>query len=173
MRGLRLACALGLSAALAGCASSGDADLYREVATNLVTLQQGTTSELRDMRGTGPFREYDVPPAEMVEVLEKAFERADGRGAPPYVHVYVSRRYGEVLAKEFEGARDTYADPFLSAAIAIVHEVREDEGRCRVETHHLRRGPFHGGSVAWGRDLPGWIEEALAARDARTLKPIP
>ncbi len=155
------------------CGDTGTAAQVRELAENVVTLQTGTTSELRDQRGTGPCRGYDVGPDEMVEVLEDAMKRADGKGEPPYVKTFASKRYREVVAKEFEKRRATYKDTFLTAAIAIVHPVAGDPSRCRVEMHDTRRGPFHGGSVKWGRDLPGWIDAELAERAAGTIKPIP
>ena len=145
----------------------------KEVAVNVVTLQTGTTSELRDRRGTGPFREYDVPPDEMVDVLEGAMRRARGDGEPPWVKAFASKRYGEVVAKEFEEASASYKDPFRTAAIAIVHPIPDAPKRCKIETHHTRRGPFHGGSVQWQAGLPGWIDAELAERAAGKVKPIP
>ena len=158
---------------VAGCGETGTAKQVREIAVNVVTLQTGTTSELRDRRGTGPFHEYAVAPDGMVQVLEDAMRRAAGDGKPPWVEVYASKRYGEVVAKEFDEPSASYEDPFRTAAIAIVHPVPEDPGRCRVEMHDVRRGPFHGGSVRWREGLPGWIEAELADRANGRLKPIP
>jgi hypothetical protein len=163
----------------AGCGETGTAQQVREIAVNVVTLQTGTTSELRDRRGTGPFRDYAVAPDEMVQVLEDAMRRAAGDGKPPWVEVYASKRYREVVAKEFEEPSASYKDPFRTAAIAIVHPVPEDPQRCRVEMHDVRRGPFHGGAVRWREGLPGWIEAELADRAGRAgraagrLKRIP
>jgi len=158
---------------LAACSSGKQAEQVKEIAVNVVTLQSGTTSELRDRRDTGPFVEYDVPPDEMLDVLEGAMLRAGGADGPPWVKAYPSRRYGEVVGKEFEKRTATYKDTFRTAAIAIVHPDPEDPARCRVETHHTRRGPFHGGSVRWQAGLPGWIDEELAERAAKKVKPIP
>ena len=163
----------GLVLLLGGCGETGTATQAREIAENVLTLQTGTTSELRDRRGTGPFREYEVAPDEMVEVLEGAMKRAGGRGEPPWVKVYASKHYREVVAKEFEKHSATYKDTFRTAAIAIVHPVAGDASRSRVEMHHTRRGPFHGGSVRWQAGLPGWIDAELAERAAGKLKPIP
>ena len=159
--------------ALAACGDTGTAKQALEIAENVVTFQTGTTSELRDRRGTGPFREYDVPPDEMLEVLEAAMRRAAGDREAPWVKVYPSKRYGEVVAKEFAERKSSYKDPFRTAAIAIVHPIRDEPARSRVEMHHVRRGPFHGGSVRWQAGLPGWIDAELAARAARQVKPIP
>lgn len=158
---------------LGGCGETGTAKQVREIAENVVTLQTGTTSELRDRRGQGPFRDFDVAPDEMVEVLEAAMKRAGGGGEAPWVKVYASRRYREIVAKEFEKPSATYKDPFRTAAIAIVHPVPGDASRCRVEMHHTRRGPFHGGSVRWQAGLPGWIDAELVERREGGLKPIP
>lgn len=155
------------------CSSTDTAKQAREIAVNVVTLQTGTTSELRDLRGTGPFGDYEVPPDEMVALLERAMKRARGADGPPWVKVYPSMRYREVVAKEFEKRTASYEDPFRTAAIAIVHAVPDDPARSRVELHHTRRGPFHGGSVRWQADLPGWIDAELAERAAAKVKPIP
>jgi hypothetical protein len=158
------------------CAGTGAGSEIGEAALNVVTLQQGTTSSLRDMRGRGPFTTYDRSPAAMLEVITEAMEDTAGRRGPPYVEVYASSRYGEVVAKEFEKDKSSYGTVFRSAAIAIIHPVSGDPGRCRVEMHAIQRGPFHGGSVAWMRDLPGLIDAVLErerARDAGGVKPIP
>ena len=163
----------GLTLLFGGCGDTGTAKQVREIAESVVTLQTGTTSELRDRRGSGPFREFDVAPDEMVEVLEAAMKRAGGEDGPPWVKVYASRRYREVVAKEFEERSSTYKDTFRTAAIAIVHPVAGDASRSRVEMHHTRRGPFHGGSVRLQAGLPGWIDAELAERAAGGLKAIP
>jgi hypothetical protein len=93
-------------------------------------------------------------------------ERASGLlEQPPYVEVFVSKRYGEVIAKESEKPEAGYGAPFRSAAIAIVHPSPRGFAWCRVEWHAIQRGPFHRGSVDWMRNLPGWIESARAAYD--------
>lgn len=149
---LALSLALVLSTG-AGCTTNDTHEMVGEIAVNVLTLQTGTTSELRDLRGTGPFTTYDVPPEEMLEVLTAAMRRAAGPDGPPYVEVYPSRRYGEVVAKEFAEPGQGYEDAFRSAAIAIVHALADRPGASRVEIHAVQRGPFHHGQVAWMKDL--------------------
>lgn len=172
---LRLLLAAVLALGLAACAGTDPKTTkqIKEVAVNVVTLQTGTTSELRDRRGSGPFREYDVPPDEMVDVLEGAMKRARGDGEPPWVKVFPSKNYREVVAKEFEKPSASYKDTFNTAAIAIVHAIPGAPKRCKVEMHHTRRGPFHGGTVNWQAGLPGWIDAELAELAAGKVKPIP
>ena len=79
----------------------------------------------------------------------------------------------EVVAKEFEKSTASYKDTFRTAAIGIVHPIRDEPSRCRVELHHTRRGPFHGGSVRWEADLQGWLDAEFAERAQGRLKPIP
>ena len=153
--------------AVAGC--PGCSPTAREVLGNVVTLQQGTISDLRDRRGTGPFRCYPVSPDEMVDVLEVAARRAsqDGEARAPVVRVWKSSVRREVIAKERAcgdvGAKD-YRAPFRSAWVGIVHERLGDPTSCEVEWHATHRGPLHQGEVNWLRDMPGWVRDALRAR---------
>ncbi len=166
-----------LAAALLGCGlllgcsgTDRSSETIQTTAENVLTLQSGTVSELKERRGSGPFTTYDLSPGAMLEVLERALGRAGSEDEPPYVTVYVSERYGEVLAKEFGEPHKSYADPFRSAALAIVHPLRGEEERCRVEVHQVQRGPFHRGRVRWAA-VPGWIDEAIA--DLTRIRPIP
>jgi hypothetical protein len=99
----------------------------------------------------------------MIDVLEAAMARADGGREGPFVEVYVSRRYGEVIAKEFAEPGGAYGDYFRTAALAIVHADPACADRSLVELHTTTRGPFHTGRVEWRRDLQSWIDAALKA----------
>jgi hypothetical protein len=154
---------LAAAAALCACVS----DTVRETAVNVVTLQQGNVSELRRMRGRGPFLHYAVAPDTMLEVVEAAARRARGKGGLPVSAVFASTRSMEVIAKERRPADaddDGYGEPWLSAMVATVHPVEGEPGASRVEIHAVHRGPFHRGVVAWEASMPGWIAEELAAR---------
>jgi hypothetical protein len=157
-----------LPLALGACADP----LVGEAAGNVLTLQTGTMTELRGRRGQGPFRAYDVPPREMVEVLGEAVRKARGLGGEPVTAIWVKPRRGEVYAKERTAdlaADDFYDGPFRTAMIAFVHPVPGRPDASRVEIHAITRGPFHGGAVQWERDMPGWIDEALSER----IDPLP
>jgi hypothetical protein len=155
----------------AGCVS----DEVREIAKNVVTLQRGSVSELARRRGRGPFREYDLPPEAMLEVVEDALGRARGLGGLPLAAIFPNPVRREVVAKERTPDRahdDAYAPAFRSAVLVGVDPLPGRPGRSRVEIHATHRGPFHRGAVAWERDLPRWIDETLAERGPR-LAPIP
>lgn len=164
-----------LALPLAGCLS----DDALKTAETVLTLQSGTMSELRNMRGQGPFRTYDVAPDVMLGVVEEAARMARIRGDEPVRAIFVSERKGEVVAKEREGEAakdDGYEAAFRTAMYAVVHEVPDQPGRSRVEIHEMTRGPFHTGVVRWVRDMPGWIDAVLAERaraEAEPVKPIP
>ena len=160
----RAALGLALTACLGAC-SARTAETVGETAETVLTLQSGTISELRDRRGTGPFTVYDVSPDDMLDVLEKA--RGAGGKAVQAVFVYANAR--EVIAKEraADEADDTaYEGAFRTAMLAAVLPQPGEPGRCRVEIHALDRGPFHKGVVRWTRDMPTWIAEVLAEREA-------
>ncbi len=160
---------------LVGCVS----DEVMESAETVLTLQSGTMSELREKRGTGPFRTYDLPPATMLGVVEEAARRAVDEAGEPVRAVFVSERKGEVVAKERGGEHaedDGYEAPFRTAMLAVVHRVRGRSDASRVEIHMIQRGPFHRGVVNWTRDMPTWIDQVLAerkAQEAAPLAPIP
>jgi hypothetical protein len=153
--------ALLLALGLVSCTSSKE---VKEIAENVLTLQSGTIRELRSRTGQGPYTTYDVPPEQMLAVLDVAARKAVGCDGSPVVAVFVSPRYGEVIAKEREPAKaadDGYTDPFRTAMIAVVRPVPGDPSKSLVEIQEIRRGPFHGGCVAWRRDMPGWIAQTL------------
>lgn len=163
-------CLLGLL--LAACASDDTTDEIKEVAENVVTLQSGTITELRELRGQGPFRRYEQPPDVMLEVVEEAIGHARGMGGHPVAGVYVSKRRGEVIAKEREPDKahlEKYGLPFRSAVFVVVHPVQGEPNVSKVEMHSTHRGPFHKGHVAWQRDLPVWIADVLRQRRGEIL----
>lgn len=155
----------------AGLCSACLSDSSREVLGNVATLQTGTIWKLRNQRGRGPFRVHPVPPDEMLDVVVAAVGRARDVNGAPLAAVFPSVLRGEVVAKERgpgEEGDDSYSSPFRSAVYVVVHPVRGDPSSSRVEFHTMQRGPFHQGVVNWRRDLPRWIEEAVAARGSAT-----
>ncbi|MDJ0972896.1 MAG: hypothetical protein QNJ98_00375 [Planctomycetota bacterium] len=162
---MRVCLALLVLAALGGC-SNIDEDV-RETAVNVLTLQSGTISELKDLRNTGPFTTYDLPPDELLSVVEDAARKARGEGDHPVRAIFVSERRGEVVAKERgaeDAADDGYEKPFRSAMVATVHPILGEPTKSRLEIHAMQRGPFHKGRVQWERDMPGWIDAVIAER---------
>jgi hypothetical protein len=160
---VRTALLLGAAAALlAGCGSAGKAKEVKEVAVNVLTLQWGDVGELRERRGSGPFRDYDVPPSEALAAAEAALRSK-------VVAVFPNPRALEVVAKERkpELADETdYAPPWVSAVVVIVHPVADDPGRSRVEVHATQRGTFHFGVIDWEREIPPLIDRLVAERKA-------
>jgi len=166
-----------LALCLAGC--SGVSDQVKDSAEHVLTLRQGTMTDLRRRVGTGPYRVYEVAPDEMLGVLEDAARKARGKGGRPVSAVFVSEFRREIVAKERapdEADDDGYSKPFLSAMLANVWAVDGRADASRVEIHAIRSGPFHKGAVAWERDMPRWIDEVLQARRAvadAPLAPLP
>ena len=160
---------------LAGC--SGLDDNTRQAVENVATFQRGTITDLKAKRGAGPFEVYDVPPDEMLLILRDAAAKARGLGDMPVRAIFVSELRSEVIAKEREPEQaldDAYDGPFRSAMVATVHKVIGDPDQSKVEIHATHRGPFHRGAVEWARDMPRWIDEVIAERDAPSkLKSIP
>ena len=162
---------------LGGC--SGLDDNVKDSAETVLTLRSGTMSDLRQRVGQGPFRTYEIPPDEMLEILEEAVGEARGRGDRPIRAVFVSENRRQVVAKEREGEHrddDGYSKPFVTAMVATVYPIRERPEASRVEIHAIRSGPFHGGRVRWERDMPTWIDRAIQKRRsaaAAPLAPIP
>lgn len=149
---------------LGGCAG-GISDRALDSAVTVATLRDGTMSALRERRGQGPFQRYDVAPDVLLDAVARAAAQARGRGNRPVKAIFTSRRRGEVVAKErsAEDADSTgYAKPFLSAMLAIVHEIPGEPQAARLEIHETSSGPFHLGAVRWRADMPGWIAAELA-----------
>ena len=172
---MRVAPALAALLALApcACASSGSGsstggDAVGEIAKNVLTLEMGTVQEARTRRGTGPFRDYAVPPREMLTIVEKVL-------LSKVVAVFPNRRTGEVIAKERSGkdaADDWYSPTWDSAVVVIVHPVAQDPGRSRVEVHAVAKGVFHGGKIDWEREVPPLLDAAVARKGAPPLTPL-
>ena len=160
-------------------ACSGIDEQVRDSAETVLTLRSGTLTDLRRQTGSGPYTRYELPPEEMLDVVAEAARKARGKGDRPVSAIFVSEFRREVVAKERppdEADDDGYAAPFLSAMLVNVWPVRGAADVSRVEIHAIRSGPFHKGSVAWVRDMPGWIEEVLEKRRsvaAAPLQPIP
>ena len=134
----------------------------RETATNVLTLQGGSVSALRDRRGEGPFHAYPVPPAEMLGLVEAVLKTK-------VVAVFTEPRRLEVVAKERDAAHatdDWYGEPWRSAAIVFVHPVPGDASSSKLEIHAMDRGPFHKGRIAWESELPSLFADAVARRAA-------
>ena len=156
--GQKICAAVALAAAASGCGSMSPDT--KETITNVLTLQHGAVSNVRELRGRGPFRDYAVPPAEMLDLVTRVLkERVPA--------VFANPRALEVVAKERRGKGaddDWYSPAWVSAVVVIVHPVDEDPSRSRVEVHATQRGPFHRGRIAWERDVPPALDAAVAAR---------
>lgn len=149
--------------ALGGCATELDDDT-KEAIENVVTLQQGTISDLKAKRGQGPFRTYNVSPVRLLAAVETAARGMKGLGGLPVTAVFVSERRMEVVAKERapeDQWDDSYSAPWRSAMVATVHRIPGEPERARLEIHDGHRGPFHQGRIQWRRDLPPLIRESL------------
>jgi len=160
-----LACSALCAAALALGACSKD---VRESAATVLTLQRGSMTALRDTRGTGPFRVYPVPPDEMRRIVADALRSR-------VVAVFEAPLRGEVCAKERStelSTEDTYSETWTSAVIVFVHPVPGDEGSSKVEFHAARKGPFHKGNVRWEAELPALLDDAVAHRGSRPIRPL-
>lgn len=154
-------------AAAAGACSASSRDNVKKVAETVLTLQTGTVSELKDRRGTGPFRAYDVPPAEMLDL-------AAGVLRSRLLAVFPEPLQGVVIAKERSGKDaldDSYAPAFDAAVAVFVHPVDGSPGRSRVEVHCIQRGPFRRGRVDWARELPPLLD-AAARTGTAPVRPL-
>ena len=155
-----------VAAAAAGCGSMSPDT--KETIENVLTLQQGTVTNVRELRGRGPFREYAVPPAEMLDLATRVLKAR----VPA---VFPNPRALEVVAKERIGkdaAVDDYQPAWVSAVVVIVHPVAEDPGRSRVEVHATQRGPFNRGHIAWEHDVPAALDAMVAARGRPAPAPV-
>ncbi len=167
IRGLNMGVFVGaLAAGVVGCSASS-AKTLGEVAGTVFTLQSGTVSDLKALRDTGPYRDYDVPPAEMMTLVEGVLRSK-------VVAVFPEPMQQVVVAKERHGKEaldDGYAAPFRTAVVVFVHPVVGAPARCRVEVHACQRGPFHRGRIDWEREVPPLVDEAVARRRA-PLRPL-
>lgn len=143
-----------------GC--TADSEIL-DSAEDVITFRGATMSELRDMRGRGPFRIYPRSPEEMLDVVERAVRKARDGAGRPVEDVMVSRRYGEVRAKEVAAGDDPSGDDYVAAVVVVIHDVIGAPDRSRIEIHAGNRGPFDRGVIAWEARLPGWIDEVLAS----------
>lgn len=148
--------------------SSATGKTVQEIAVNVLTLQSGVVSELRDMRGTGPFLVYDVPPDEMMGIVEAVLRTK-------VVAVFPNTRAYEVVAKErlgAEAADDWYGPASRSMVVVMVHPAAGGGPGSRVEIHATNRGPFHRGNIAWERELPPLLDDAVRHRGATPIRPL-
>jgi hypothetical protein len=167
-RARRAPAALCALAAVTTACGSMDPDT-KETIENVLTLQQGAVSNVRELRGRGPFRDYPVAPAQMLDLATKVLKAR----VPA---VFPNVRALEVVAKERIGktANDEwYTGAWVSAVVVIVHPVDGEPDRSRVEIHATQRGPFHHGHIAWEKDLPAALDAAVAARGRPSPPPPP
>lgn len=157
MAALPSAALLGALLLAGGCSKD-----VRESAETVLTLQSGTMSDLRARRGDGPFHAYLVPPAEMLGIVEAVLRTR-------VTAVFAEPRRMEVVAKERDAAHateDWYGPAWRSAVIVFVHPVPGDASASKLEIHATNRGPFHKGVIAWERELPGLLADAVAHRES-------
>jgi hypothetical protein len=162
---VRTAAALALASLLAACGSLSEDE--REVVDNMLSLEFGAVADARACRGSGPFLDYPVPPADMLLLAEGAL-------LTKVAAVRVNRDAREVIGKEREGALaadDAYKPRWVSAVIVTVHPVPLQPNRSRVEVHSVQKGVFTRGSIAWERDVPPLLDAAVA-RWQRGLRPL-
>jgi hypothetical protein len=160
--------ALGALVAASACSSEGSSKTIKEVAETVFTLQRGTMTDLKESFGTGPFRDYAVPPAEMIDLVAAVLKTK-------VAAVCVEPRFGQVIAKERAGKdidKDEYSPAFRTAVIVFVHPVPDSPGRCRVEIHAIGRGPFHRGFIDWEHEVPPLLDAAVAHRGTTPIRPL-
>ena len=75
---------LALLVCLGGCLS----DAVKDSVETVLTMRSGTMTELRTRRDTGPFRRYEVPSAEMLDVVEEV-----------WIHHHLPSQFGVLLCK--------------------------------------------------------------------------
>jgi hypothetical protein len=157
-----------LAALLLAACQGGVSEDTKKAVENVVTLRTNVVSELHDLYGTGPFRDYAVPPAEMLDLTTavlKTFVPA----------VFENERTLSVTAKERSGKDawvDDYSPEWDSAVIVFVHPVIGKPDACRVEIHSTNRGVFTKGRIAWEQVLPGRLDEAVANRGRTPIRPL-
>jgi hypothetical protein len=163
---VRPAVALVTLALAAGCAG-GVSDDTREAIENVLTLETGAVNDARALRGQGPFRDYAVPPDEMLEL-------AEGVLRTKVVAVRTNFDAREVIAKERRGElahEDAYTGRWVSAVVVTVHPVAGLPNRSRVEVHAVSKGVFTHGRIDWEREVPPLLDAAVRRRESG-LRPI-
>ena len=164
---MRAFVAIALLVTLSACKGGVSKDTEKAI-ENVVTLRSGTVSDLHEQYGTGPFRDYAVPPAEMLGIVTavlKTFVPA----------VFENDRTMSVIAKERKGKEawvDDYSPEWHSAVLVYVHRVVGNPNVSRVEIHATDRGPFHQGCIEWAAVLPGRIDDAVAKRGRTPIRPL-
>lgn len=158
-----------LALLVAGCAGdSTTSTAVKDAVKDVLAGKTGTVTALKNLRGTGPFREYAVPPDDMVRVVGEAMGKK-------VVAVFENPRAREVVGKERKASQshdDWYAPDWLSAVIVFVHPVDGDDGRSRIEIHSTNRGKAWRGTIAWEAELPALIDEAVARRGEGRIRPL-
>ena len=155
--------ALAVAAACAACTQD-----VRKTAATVLTLKSGSMTALREKRGSGPFRTYAVPPAEMLTLVEAVLKTR-------VVAVFAEPRRGEVCAKERQAGLatdDTYGEEWTSAVIVFVHPVVGDATSSKVEIHAAQRGAFSKGEVRFDRELPPLLDDAVAHRGTTPIRSL-
>jgi hypothetical protein len=148
--------ALWLALLAGGCGSLSEDE--REAVRNVLTLEMGAVNDARACRGQGPFRDYPVPPDQMLEL-------AYGALGTKTVAVFKNLDAREVIAKERPpelAHEDSYAPRWVSAVVVTVHPVAGDPGRSRVEAHAVSKGVFTRGRIDWEREVPALLDAAVA-----------
>jgi hypothetical protein len=164
---MRAATAIALLLLLAAC-KGGVSEDTKKAAENVLTLRTNAVSELHERYGTGPFRDYAVPPREMLDLVTAALKTF----VPA---VFENERTFSVVAKERSGKDawvDDYSPEWDSAVIVFVHRVTGRPDACRVEVHSTNRGVFTKGRIPWEQVLPARLDEAVAKRGRTPIRPL-
>jgi hypothetical protein len=152
-------------AAVAGC--SGMSDDTREAVRNVLTLETGAVADARCRRGTGPFRDYAVPPDEMLALAEGVLLT---RTSAVVVNLDAREAVGKERPPELAGD-DSYTARWVSAVVVTVHPVAGFPDRSRVEVHAADKGVFTRGRIDWEREVPPLLDAAVARR-ATGVRPL-
>jgi hypothetical protein len=159
--------ALAAASALAvGCGSVSDDT--REAIRNVLTLEMGAVADARALRGTGPFRDYEVPPDEMLDIAEGVLLTKTPAVAK---NLDAREAIGKERPPELAG-EDAYAARWVSAVVVTVHPVAGQPGRSRVEVHGVHKGVFTRGRIPWEGEVPALLDAAVARR-ASGVRPLP
>ena len=161
------ALATALACALCACTAE-KTKTYKDVASNVLALKFGTMSDLEAKRGTGPFRDYAVPPAEMMDLVAAVLKTKVPAVFPTKgcLTVYAKERVGK------DKAIDDYSPDYVSGVAVVIHPVAGNPSACRVEIHATDRGTFTKGKIDWERELPPLFDEAVAHRGSTPIRPL-